>query len=45
MNRRLLLFATVVALLTSGNLSHAAESAALDSPFPRNLDSYNDAHL
>src|SRR5215475_13076996 len=45
MNRRLLFFATVVALLALGNLSHTAEPAAIDSPFPRNLDSYNDAHL
>jgi hypothetical protein len=45
MNRRLLLCATVIALLTLGSLSHAAQPAATDSAFPRSLDSYNDAHL
>src|SRR5687767_1123688 len=45
MNRHLLLFATMVALLMLGNPSHAAEPAAIASPFPRSLESYNDAHL
>jgi hypothetical protein len=45
MNRHLLLFATVVALLMLGNPSHAADPAAMDTPFPRSLDSYNEAHL
>jgi hypothetical protein len=45
MNRPLLLFATVVALLMWGNPSHAADPAAIDSPFPRSLDSYNEAPL
>jgi hypothetical protein len=45
MNRPLLLFATVVALLMLGNPSHAADPAAIDTPFPRSLDSYNEAPL
>ena len=45
MNRHLLLFAMAVALLMLGNPSHAAEPVAMDSPFPRSLDSYNEAHL
>jgi hypothetical protein len=45
MNRNLFLFATVVALLMLGNPSHAADPAAIDTPFPRSLDSYNEAPL
>jgi hypothetical protein len=45
MHCRLLLFATVVALLTLGSPSRAAEPAATASPFPRSLDSYNEAHV
>jgi len=45
MHHRLHLFATAVAWLTLGNPSFAAEPAATASPFPRPLDSYNDAHL
>jgi hypothetical protein len=45
MHCRLLLFATAVVLLTLGNPSLAAEPAVTASPFPRSLDSYNEAHL